>query len=133
VGKWARVVFWGRLPLFFATAPASVNDRSAEPRWTLPSLSSQPPKHKGDVPSGVDVSVPNCPAVVALPDSIQRWTCTALGIIFASNGTEITIILSDITHPSFSTSIQPSTRFSDAVERNVLVALWAGLSGTGSS
>ena len=43
--------------LVFATASTPVNDRSAEPRRTHPAMGPQPPKHKCDVPSGVDVSV----------------------------------------------------------------------------
>src|SRR5215470_2287565 len=54
-------------------------------------MDPQPPKHKGDVPSGVDVSVPDRPAVFAPPDSIQSLALAALfNVVFASNGAKIT-------------------------------------------
>ena len=68
----AGTIVWRRLPLFFfATAP--VNDRSVEPRRTLPAMGPQPPKHKGDVPSGVDVSVPREPMRSADGSPSMRW------------------------------------------------------------
>ena len=88
----------------FVTAPGS----SAALRRTHPAMGPQPPKHKSDVPSGVDVSVPDCSAVFALPDSIQsRAFAALLSVVFSSNWTEVPTHTLRYHPPIPSTSIHP--------------------------